>query len=74
MAGHPDADPEPKDLPFAAVRAGGFAPGFAYLTGLDPARWLPRRPVIAVVAERDVDRSAQLRPGDGVRFRATRTP
>ena len=31
-------------------------------------------PVIAVVAERDVDRAAQLRPGDGVRFRATRTP
>jgi 5-oxoprolinase (ATP-hydrolysing) subunit B len=24
---------------------GGFAPGFAYLTGLDPALWLPRRPV-----------------------------
>ena len=31
-------------------------------------------PVIAVVAERDVDRAAQLRPGDGVRFRAARTP
>lgn len=31
-------------------------------------------PVIAVVAERDVDRAAQLRPGDGVRFRVTRAP
>jgi KipI family sensor histidine kinase inhibitor len=23
----------------------GFAPGFAYMTGLDPVLWLPRRPV-----------------------------